>query len=126
MKIRHEIFQAELDSLHQLISLALENIPQRSFLIYHPALTYFARDYDLKQYPLELEGKTPSPAYLKEIIDLGRKKNISTIFIQSQFDRRNAEVLAEEIDATIVQFDPLDEDWDKQMLYIARQFNDSL
>ena len=30
----------------------LEDIENRKFMIYHPALTYFARDYDLEQYPL--------------------------------------------------------------------------
>jgi zinc transport system substrate-binding protein len=122
LNTRYMELEKELDSIHLLIANSLKKLDQRSFLIYHPALTYFAKDYGLKQYPLELEGKTPSPAHLKRIIDLGREENIKSIFIQSQFDRRNAEVLAAEIDAKIVPFDPLDEEWDKQILYIAKQF----
>lgn len=126
LKIRYMKLEEELDSLHLLLSNGLKELNQRSFLIYHPALTYFARDYGLYQYALEIEGKTPSPAHLKKIIDLGREKNINSIFIQTQFDRRNAEILAAEINAEIIPFDPLDEEWDKQMLYIAKQFNRSL
>lgn len=122
LKIRYLAMEQELDSLHLLLTYSLEKLKQKSFLIYHPALTYFARDYGLNQYPLEIEGKTPSPTHLKKIIDLGRKENINSIFIQSQFDQRNAEVLADEIDAKIIPFNPLDEQWDKQMLYIAKQF----
>jgi len=122
LEIRYLALEQELDSLHHLLTYSLKEIKQKSFLIYHPALTYFARDYGLNQYPLEIEGKMPSPTHLKKLIDLGRKENINSIFIQSQFDRRNAEVLAEEIDAKIIPFNPLDEQWDKQMLYIAKQF----
>lgn len=122
LEIRYLALEQELDSLHLLLTYSLEDLNQKSFLIYHPALSYFARDYGLNQYPLEIEGKTPSPTHLKKLIDLGRKENINSIFIQSQFDRRNAEVLADEIDAKIVPFNPLDEQWDKQMLYIAKQF----
>ena len=122
LEIRYLALEQELDSLHLLLTYSLVELKQKSFLIYHPALSYFARDYGLNQYPLEIEGKTPSPTHMKKLIDLGRKENINSIFIQSQFDRRNAEVLADEIDAKIVPFNPLDEQWDKQMLYIAKQF----
>jgi zinc transport system substrate-binding protein len=73
-----------------------------------------------------MEGKSPSPAHLKQLTDLSKQKAIKTIFIQSQFDQRNAEILASEIDAEIIRFNPLDEDWNRQMLYIADQFNASL
>jgi len=116
-------FNHELDFLHRTISLRMKEVEERSFLIYHPALSYFARDYDLYQYPIEVEGKTPSPAHLRRITDLSKEKNINTIFIQSQFDQRNAEILAQEIDAKIIRFNPLDEEWKKQMLYIVDQFN---
>lgn len=122
---RFEVFSASLDSLHLKILTQLEFLENRNFLIYHPALTYFARDYHLSQYPLEIEGKSPSAAHMRLMVDLGRSKKISRILIQNQFDRKNAEVLAREIGAEIIQFDPLDPLWMEQMLYIAEQFNSS-
>jgi zinc transport system substrate-binding protein len=109
----------EMDSLDQRIAGMLAGMEHRSFMIYHPSLSYFARDYNLRQFPLELEGKTPSPAHLKEMSDLGREQHISTIFVQVEFDQKNAEVLAHEIGAKIVRVNPLDPDWPAQMLYIA-------
>ena len=116
-------FSLSLDSLHLEISNRLANLENRKFMIYHPALTYYARDYELQQYPLEIEGKIPSPAHLREMIDLAIANHISRIFIQSQFDRRNAEVLAAETGSEIISFDPLSLKWDEQMGYIAEQLN---
>ena len=75
---------------------------------------------------MELGGKTPSAAHMKDLIDEGRKENIGIIFLQMQFDQKNAEVLAEEIDAKIVQINPLDPDWYQQMFFIADQLNEHL
>jgi len=116
----------ELDSLHIFISNLLSGHVERSFMIYHPSLSYFARDYQLEQIPLEIGGKTPSPAHLKWMSDAGKEKNISTIFLQMQFDQKNAEVLAKEIGAEVVHFNPLDPDWPEQMIFIANQLNHSL
>lgn len=116
-------FSNSLDSLHLAITSRLEGMENRQFMIYHPALTYFARDYGLEQLSLETEGKSPSPAHLKELTDLAVQNQIFKILIQSQFDRENAEVLARETGAEIIQFDPLDLHWSEQMYYIAEQLN---
>ncbi len=120
---RFDRFSLMLDSLHLEIAGRLEDLENREFMIYHPALSYFAREFELEQIPLEIEGKAPSPTHFREITDLAIRNRISTIFIQKQFDRENAEVLAREIGAEIVQFDPLDLQWRNQMLYIAEQLN---
>lgn len=119
-------FNGSIDSLHLLISQKLEGLENRKFMIYHPALTYYARDYGLEQVPLENEGKSPAPSHLKEITDLARQSHINKILIQSQFDSDNAEILARETGARMIQFDPLDPDWRKQMSYIAEQLNPAL
>jgi len=120
-----DLFSLKLDSLHREISSKLEGIENRTFMIYHPALTYFAHDFGLEQVSLETEGKSPSPAHIQEITDLARQNSISKILIQSQFDRKNAEILARETGSEIIQFDPLDPQWSKQMYYIAEQLNSS-
>lgn len=125
LKARFDKFSLSLDSLQLEITNKLEGIENRKFMIYHPALTYYARDYALEQLSLEIEGKTPSPMHLKEMTDLANVHQISKILIQNQFDRKNAEVLARETGAEIIQFDPLDLQWGKQMSYIAEQLNPS-
>jgi len=111
--------QAELDFLDARITELLVGSGHGSFMIYHPALAYFARDYNLVQIPLEYGGKEPSPSYMRAMTDRGRELGINTILIQRQFDRRNAEVLAAELDARVVVIDPLAADWARQMIHIA-------
>ncbi len=45
----------------------------RTFITYHPAWTYFARDYSLDQVPILENEKEPGPKYLASVIDLARK-----------------------------------------------------
>jgi len=123
LQSRYEQFSLMLDSLHLEISARLAHLENRKFMIYHPALSYYAREFGLEQIPLEIEGKAPSPVHFKEMTDLAIRSKISTIFIQQQFDQENAEVLARETGAEIIQFDPLDLHWRTQMLYIAEQLN---
>ena len=116
-------FYNEIDSLHLAISGRLDDLENRKFMIYHPALTYYARDYGLEQFSLEREGKTPSPSHMKEMTDLAIQNQISKILIQDQFDSDNARVLARETGSEIIRFDPLSQQWSDQMYYIAEQLN---
>lgn len=90
-----------------------------SFMIFHPSLTYFARDYGLEQITVETEGKEPSPSELKNLIDRGREENMKTIFVQREFDTKNARLIGEEIGAETVVIDPLSNDWIRSVKEIA-------
>jgi len=101
------------------ISTMLAPREGRSFMIYHPVLAYFARDYGLEQIAVEHEGKEPSPSDLKGLIDKARELRISTIFVQQEFDRKNAEVIAKETGARVVVINPLSENWAEAVRDIA-------
>ncbi|MEZ5072730.1 MAG: zinc ABC transporter substrate-binding protein [Bacteroidales bacterium] len=108
-----------LDDLDRKIDGMLAGKTQKAFMIYHPALAYFAKDYGLEQHALESGGNTPSPGQMKAMVDLGLEKGIHTVFIQKQFDRENALSLASAIGAEVEQIDPLDPAWSEQMIAIA-------
>ncbi|WP_298651086.1 zinc ABC transporter substrate-binding protein [uncultured Proteiniphilum sp.] len=112
-------FSVKIDRTDSLIRNLLVNIPSKSFIIYHPALGYFARDYGLYQYSVEFEGKSPSPSQIKELVDIARKEKINTVFIQRGFDTKNAAVIAQEIGAEVFEIDPLRYEWDEELLRIA-------
>ena len=116
-----EAFTGRVDSLDKFISSELGTLRGRKFMIYHPSLSYFARDYDLEQFPLEMEGKTPSSAHMKYLADMAKKEHIDILFLQMQFDQHNASVLARETGARIIQINPLDPEWYDQMVYITEQ-----
>lgn len=97
-----------------------------AFLIYHPALSYFARDYGLRQIAIEAGGKEPTAARLKSLIDLCRREQVRVVFVQPEFDRRNAELIARQIDARIVTVNPLAYDWEEEMIRVAENLKNTL
>ncbi|MFC2118635.1 metal ABC transporter solute-binding protein, Zn/Mn family [Bacteroidota bacterium] len=115
----------EIDEADKYISGLLKPYEGEKFLIYHPALSYFARDYGLTQIALESEGKNPSPAHVKEVTDIAKKNNVKAIFIQQEFDKENAETLASEIDGKIIQINPLSINWLEEMKITAEKLADA-
>ena len=81
-----------------------------TFVIYHPALTYLARDYGLTQLAIEHEGKEPSAKRLAELIEHARNEGVKHIFYQSEFPASSVEVICQDAGATAVEINPLDED----------------
>ena len=129
--VNQKYYAHRLDSLQGIIKQTdlqikelLAGDADRSFMIYHPALSYFARDYGLHQISIEEGGKEPSPAHLKELIDLCRNEDVHVIFVQPEFDKRNAEMIAKQTDTRIMPVNPLSYDWVEEMMVVARALND--
>ncbi len=111
---------AQLEKLDQEMRELLKSHKGKDFMVFHPAWTYFARDYGLRQWAIEDEGKSPSPRQLKKITDMIRNKGIKTLFIQNQFERRSAEAIADTLGITVIELDPLLEDWPAMLMNTAR------
>jgi zinc transport system substrate-binding protein len=110
----------ELSQLEKELHEQLDTLSCRGFAIFHPALTYFAKEFDLIQYSMEEDGKDPSPASLKKLIEEARASQVKVVFVQLEFDRSYAEQIAATIGARIVMINPLDHQWDVQMRRIAK------
>lgn len=118
-------YAALLDEIHALeaeLSVKSEGISSRTFVIYHPSLTFFAEEWGLNQRAIERDGKEPTPAYLAELIDAAKRDNVKVVFVQEEFDTRSAETVAREIGARIVKIQPMDEDWIGQMRHLIDAF----
>lgn len=121
-------FRQRLDSLCSVIHATDKYIRQttaqahcKSFIIYHPALTYFASDYGLEQLALEEHGREPSAAELEQIISTARAKGVKTMFVQREFANRNVDIITNTIGARKVEINPLGYDWNKEMRRIAAE-----
>ena len=121
-------FRQRLDSLCNVIHATDKYIRQttaqahcKSFIIYHPALTYFASDYGLEQLALEEHGREPSAAELEQIISTARAKGVKTMFVQREFANRNVDIITNAIGARKVEINPLGYDWNKEMRRIAAE-----
>lgn len=112
-------FATHMDSLDHAIRQKLSTASSRAFLIYHPALAYFARDYNLQQLSVEQDGKEATAERLAELIEECKKADVKVVFVQKEYAGRTARTIAEEIGARIVEIDPLSYDYEKEMLNIA-------
>lgn len=87
----------------------------RKFVIYHPILTYFARDYQLEQLAIEEEGREPSASQLKSLIERARKEKIKFCLIQAEFANRNTTTFINESHTKPMDITPLQGDWNRAM-----------
>lgn len=109
----------KLDSVSVKIAGKLAAYPTRTFIIYHPALTYYAADYGMEQISLEDEGKEPSAAHIENVIKLAREKRIKYILYQKQFPVKSVTSLAGDIGAVPAEIDPLKENILDEILRIT-------
>lgn len=106
-------YQQLQERLRELDSRTAEKIARSgvtSFIVYHPALTYYARDYGLTQIAVENDGKEPSARRLSQLIRRAREESIGKIFYQEQFPASTVETIARDIHARCIEIDPLRED----------------
>ena len=122
-RARYEEGEAELrrqlDSLEQTLRARLQELPSRSFVIYHPSLSEFASEWSLEQLVIEEDGKEPSPAHLERIIRRAREAGVKVVFVQKEFESKLVHSIASELGAKTYEINPLDSDWQGELLKIA-------
>jgi len=119
-------FASEIDQLDSQLRQTFAGRQGLQFIVFHPAWGYFAHAYGLEQVPIEIEGKNPKPAQLKELIEHARKKGIKVIFVQPQFSDKSARLVAKEIGGQVAFADPLAEDWMSNLMAVANKFKATL
>ena len=112
-------YQGELAGLDADIRAGFDGFTNRRFLIYHPAFGYLAQEYNLEQVPIEFDGKSPTPQVMQQVVETARQYHLQYIFIAPQFAIGQAEAIASEIDAVLVNVDPLPELYITNMRSVA-------
>ncbi len=112
---------ARIDSVDNAVKSILASIPSRKFMVFHPALGYFAQEYYLEQLSIEFEGKVPTPRHIQNIVLEAKEHNIRNILIQKEFDVENADIIANETGSQVIQIDPLAYDWPNEMISLAHK-----
>ena len=106
----------ELDNLDKNISAKLSKLKNRNFLTFHPAWSYFAKDYNLTQLTIEINGKEPSIKELIKIINFAKEKNVKVIIAEPEFSDKSAKVIAKELNIKVVKISPLQKDIYKTLI----------
>ena len=108
-----------IDALDAQLREQLKLIEGNAFIVWHPSLSYFARDYGLKQITMEFEGKEIPVKYLKAEIDSAKACNARIFFFQKEFDSRQAESINKELGTKMVTINPMNYNWDHELKHIA-------
>ncbi|BEP28438.1 metal ABC transporter solute-binding protein, Zn/Mn family [Helicovermis profundi] len=104
----------------------LNNLPNKTFIIYHPALGYFADEYNLNMISIEENGKESTPKGLEKIINFAKENNIRVVFHQAEIDSSQAKLIANEIKGKTLEINPLSEDYINNLKSLADTFETSM
>lgn len=119
-KKNRDVYLKALKALDAEIVRSFRHLKRREFIVYHPAWTYFARDYGLVQIPIQKEGKQPTPLWVAEVIKQAKIHKIKIIFSSFQFSTKSAEAIAKQIGGKVVLSDPLAKDYLKNIQETAK------
>ena len=119
-----EVLQADIDALDADIRSKLDDLQTRTFVVFHPAWGYFAREYNLEMIPVEIDGHEPSAAELAGLISLARQEGIRFVFAQPQFEVTEVEIIAGEIGGQVLLIDALSPDWLNNLRSVANTFSE--
>jgi len=122
----YQKYITELNELDFEIKQRLIDRRTNYFIVSHAAWGEFAVQYGLEQVALEKNNKESGPKSLLNIIQLARTENIKTLFVQEQYKTPSVNSLARELDARIVELDPLAEDYLANMARISTKIADAL
>ena len=111
----------KLDEADQYIANELTDIPNRSFMIFHPSWGYFSRDYNLTQIAIEVGGKEPTLQSLSHTIEEAKEENIKTVFVSPGFSSKAAEIITKEIGGKTEVLDPLAENYIENLKITANK-----
>lgn len=117
---RLEDFNSRLDSIDSSIRARLAApAAARSFAIWHPSLSYFARDYGLRQLAVGFESKEMPAGRLRAILDDAAADSVRVFFFQQEFDSRQAESVNNLLGSELIIINPLSADWEGQLNVIT-------
>ena len=116
----------ELEGLDREIQLLLKQRRTDYIAVSHPSWGYFCDRYGLRQLSLERHGKEQGARRLVGLLELARAEGIHTIFMQKQFRTPSALAFAQELQAQIVELDPLAEDYFANLRAVSRHISTAI
>lgn len=112
---RGRVLQSRLDSLAGVWSQIMDPKKGTAFVVWHPALSYFAREYGLRQIALNVDNKENSSLRLRAIIEDARSHDAGALFVAKGYNQAQAAPVADELGVRPVEIDVMSADWEGEM-----------
>ena len=120
LKENLDLYKSELQACDKEIQKIVKEKKNKTFMTFHPAFTYFARDYNLTQIAVEKDGKEPSLKELLNLLKEAKKKGIKAIITSPEFSDKSAKVISNELGIKVLKISPLDVDICHNLKKIAK------
>lgn len=117
----NEFMKEIRDTDSQIKSILKEVAPKSKFMVFHPSWGYFAKDYNLLQIAVEVEGKKPKPKEIINIIEEAKEEKARVIFTQPEFSDKSAKIIAKEAGISVEKISPLNPNWSKNLINMANK-----
>ena len=99
-----------IDALDTYCATRIKAEGVEAMMIYHPAYTYYARDYGIEQIAIEHDGKAPSLRQTTALIEKAKEHGVKALLRQPQYSEDKVRAIANDAGAEIITTDPLAED----------------
>ncbi len=126
--IKYQQLDKELEKLHEDLSQLFTNPEnkQRQFIIFHPALSCFARRYRLQQIAIEVEGKPRSARQMAALLARLKQHQPQFILLERNVSHTQVRVIAQSLGLNFLWIDPLAENYFENMRQIGQQVKQAL
>lgn len=108
-----------INATDDMIRKRLDSSEQHAFIVYHPSLAYYAREYGLTQIAIENDGKEPSLANMKECIEQALSTGCKVMLYQKEFSHKVVRTFSKQTGIKAMEFDPTSENILENLLYIT-------
>lgn len=137
LKENYDAYIARIMTIKKEIQHTFSIYQNRSFLIYHPILSYYAKEFGINQISIQTENTgEASLKKIQTIYDDALKENVHLLLLQKGYDSKNALTLAKKIKKNMAAnllkekrdgdvffltayVSPLEKNWEEQMLFIS-------
>lgn len=117
--INYKHLSDSLDALDKKIDSILAPVKGMKFAVWHPSLSYFARDYGLKQLSLQTANKEESIKGFKNKFDAVNTDSVLVFLYQAEFDSRQAEAVTSELGIKPIVINPMNPRLDEELIHTA-------
>ncbi|MFQ5791160.1 MAG: metal ABC transporter solute-binding protein, Zn/Mn family [Acidobacteriota bacterium] len=119
-------FLKEIEALDADLRRAFEGKSGKRIYVFHPAWGYLLEEYGLEQVAIEQGAKEPGVRSLRQLIRQARGDGVKVIFVQPQFSRQSADLIAGELGVAVEVVDPLARDWLDNLKRVGGAFGRAL
>ncbi len=110
-----------LKALDDSIASILAGAKGASFVVMHPSLSYFARDYGLRQIAMETEGKEATPRQLADRMNTARESGAKVMIHDRERSSAQAAEIARQLGLRLVVVSLNGYDWEENLVSLARE-----